>query len=62
MGVQEYGRRESKIIRFDVSFGIKINNGNVGDFVPSEFKIKEMDMFGAAYYGGTWKGIRFIKE
>lgn len=62
MGVQEYGRRESKIIRFDVSFGIKINNGNVGGFVPSEFKIKEMDMFGAAYYGGTWKGIRFIKE
>lgn len=63
MGVQEYGRRESKSVRFDRSFGFTINNNKgVGGFVPSEFKIKDLDVFGAAYYNGQWKGVRFINK
>lgn len=60
MGVKEYGRRES--IRFDRSFGFTLNNKGVSGFVPSEFKIKDLDIFGAAYYNGTWKGVRFINK
>ncbi len=58
-GVQEYGKRESKSVRFDQSFGFSFINGAVGGFVPTEFKIKEIDCFGAAYYNGQWRGIRF---
>jgi len=61
IGVKEYTNRSSKTIRFDQSFGIMINNGSVGGFVPTEFKIKDLDMFGACYYNKQWKGVRFVK-
>ncbi len=60
MGVQEYGRQSGKSVRFDRSFGFNINNGKVSGFTPTEFKIKSIDAFGAAYYDGQWRGVRFI--
>jgi len=62
MGVKEYSKRESKSIRFDQSFGFNFNNGSVSGFTPTEFKIKDLDVFGAAYYNGQWKGVRFINN
>lgn len=61
MGVKEYGRRSSKTVRFDSSFGFTINNFSVSGFLPSEFDIHDIDAFGAAYYNGRWKGVRFTK-
>lgn len=61
-GVKEYTNTNSKTIRFSQSFGINVINGVVTGFIPNEFKIKEIDCFGAAYYSGAWKGIRFISE
>lgn len=61
IGVKEYTNRSSKTIRFDQSFGVTFNNGSVGGFVPTEFKIEDLDMFGACYYNKQWKGVRFVK-
>lgn len=61
MGVKEYGRSSSKTVRFDRSFGFSINNLSVSGFLPSEFDIHDIDVFGAAYYNGKWKGVRFTK-
>ncbi|GAB6009686.1 hypothetical protein [Dysgonomonas reticulitermitis] len=62
IGVKEYaGKSETKSVRFDQSFGFNFLNGAVSGFVPTEFKIKEIDCFGAAYYGGVWKGVRLYK-
>lgn len=61
MGVKEYENQESKTIRFDRSFGFNFNNGIVSGFTPTEFIIKDLDMFAACYFNGTWKGIRFTK-
>ncbi|NDV82448.1 hypothetical protein D0T87_10720 [Bacteroides sp. 51] len=61
IGVQEYTNKSSKTVRFDRSFGINFNNGSVSGFIPTEFKIKDLDMFGACYYNKQWKGVRFVK-
>ena len=61
MGGKEYGRRSSKVVRFNRSFGFTINNFSVSGFLPSEFDIHDFDVFGAAYYNGRWKGVRFTK-
>ena len=58
-GVKEYTNVESKTIRFDQSFGFSYYNGFVTSFLPTQFKIKAVDMFGAVYDSNTWKGIRF---
>jgi hypothetical protein len=64
-GVEEYGRGKIKTIRFDQSFGIsvKIAGGStaVTPFLPSSYTINDIDMFGAAYFEGTWRGVRFYK-
>jgi len=62
VGVQEYSSRKSKSVIFDRSFGLNFYNGAVSGFLPTEFDIKKLDMFGAAYYDGKWLGIRFITE
>lgn len=63
MGVKEYGKTSSEVVRFDQSFGFSLNflNGKAGlkGFLPTEFNIKDLDAFGVAKYNGTWKGIRF---
>jgi hypothetical protein len=61
IGVKEYGRGSHKTVRFDQSCGFNLNNFAVTGFLPSEFKIKEIDAFGAAYYNNRWKGVRFYK-
>lgn len=61
MGVKEYGKRSSKTVRFDQSFGFTINNGATSGFLPSKFDITDIDAFGAAYYDGGWKGVRIAK-
>lgn len=61
MGVKEYGRGSSKTVRFDRSFGFSINNFSVSGFLPTEFDIDDIDAFGAAYYEGSWRGVRFVK-
>lgn len=61
MGVQEYSSVKDKTVRFDQSFGFRFGNGSgIQPFLPSEFKISEIDAFGAAYYNGQWKGVRFV--
>ena len=62
MGVKEYNGKDTKVIRFDRSGGFKFSNGKVSGFVPSEFKIEEIDFFGAAYYDGKWRGVRFYSK
>lgn len=61
MGVKEYSNRSSKTVRFDRSFGFTLNNFAVTGFLPSEFDISDIDAFGAAYYSGSWRGVRFTK-
>lgn len=64
MGVKEYGKGSSKTVRFDQSFGFSINGLSLKDFqgfLPSKFSIEDIDAFGAAYYNGTWKGVRIKK-
>lgn len=61
LGVKEYENRASKTIRFDCSVGFNFNNGVVSGFIPTEFIIEDLDMFGACYFNGVWKGIRFTK-
>lgn len=58
-GVKEYINIESKTIRFDQSFGFSYYNGYVTGYLPTEFKINAIDMFGAVYDSNKWKGIRF---
>lgn len=51
-------------VRFDQSFGFSTNGLSLKDFqgfLPSKFSIEDIDAFGAAYYNGTWKGIRIKK-
>lgn len=60
MGVMEYNSTSSKTVRFDRSFGFSFNNGSVKGFLPSEFKIENIDAFGAALYRGQWRGVRFV--
>ena len=64
-GVEEYGRGKIKTVRFDQSFGIsvKIAGGStaVTPFLPSSYSIDDIDMFGAAYFEGTWRGVGFYK-
>ena len=61
-GVCEYVNCNSKSVIFDRSFGFSFVNGSVSGFLPSEFDIKKLDMFGAAYYDKQWRGIRFYKN
>lgn len=59
-GVREYSNCKSKSVIFDRSFGFTFINSIIPDgFLPSEFDIKKLDVFGAAYYDNQWKGIRF---
>ena len=58
---EPYNSVSSKTIRFDQSFGFSFNNGKVKGFLPSEFKIENIDAFGAALYRGQWRGVRFVK-
>ena len=58
-GVREYSNCKSKSVILDRSFGLNITNIGISGFLPSEFDIKKLDVFGAAYYDKQWKGIRF---
>lgn len=61
-GVKEYTNCKSKSVIFDRSFGFSFSNvGGVSGFLPSEFDIKKLDVFGAAYYDRQWRGVRFYK-
>lgn len=61
-GVKEYNNCKSKSVIFDRSFGFTFsNNGGLSGFLPSEFDIKKLDVFGAAYYDRQWRGVRFYK-
>ena len=60
-GVKEYTNCKSKSVIFDRSFGFSILNGSVSGFLPSDFDIKKLDVFGAAYYDKQWRGVRFYK-
>lgn len=61
-GVKEYTNCKSRSVIFDRSFGFSFSNvGGVSGFLPSEFDIKKLDVFGAAYYDRQWRGVRFYK-
>ncbi|MDR0558655.1 MAG: hypothetical protein LBG92_00655 [Prevotellaceae bacterium] len=63
---ENYGRTKGRTIRFDQSFGFTflhtlgnaLSLGSLYSFLPSSYKIEEIDVFGAAKYGGNWKGVR----
>lgn len=60
-GVREYSTCKSKSVIFDRAFGFSILKGGVSGFLPSDFDIKKLDVFGAAYYDKQWRGVRFYK-
>ena len=61
-GVKEYTNCKSKSVIFDRSFGFSFTNaGGITGFLPSEFDINKLDVFGAAYYDNQWRGVRFYK-
>jgi hypothetical protein len=49
----------------DQSFGITIGilNGkfSFGPYLPTTFEVKDIDMFGAAFFEGYWRGVGFYK-
>ncbi len=60
-GVKEYGPGKHKTVRFDTSYGFYLNsNGTILPMLISSFNIEQLDVFAAAYYKNTWKGIRFV--
>lgn len=61
-GVKEYINLNSKSVIFDRSFGVAFIGCIPAPYTPSDFDIKKIDVFGAAFYEGQWKGIRFIHE
>ncbi len=60
-GVKEYTNISSRDILFGRSFGCRIGGGTPW-YTPNKFELVEATVFGAAYYNGTWKGVRIIKE
>lgn len=58
-GVKEYVSCKSKSVIFDRSFGIAFLGAIPVPYTPSDFNIKYIDAFGAAYYDNKWMGIRF---
>ncbi len=58
-GVVEYDNKKSKSVIFDRSFGIAFYGTVPVPYTPSDFKINNIDAFGAAYYNNKWLGIRF---
>jgi hypothetical protein len=64
-GVEEFGSGDSKVIRFNRSggFSIGIVNGNysVSKYKPMSFNLLDIDVFGAAYFEGHWRGVRMYK-
>lgn len=61
MGVKEYGPMKSKSVIFDRSFGFYCYGKVPVPYTPSDFKIKSIDAFGAAFYRGRWYGVRFYQ-
>ncbi len=62
-GIQSYGARESKTVRFSQAGGFSISVGGapVG-YLPETFTIENTRIFGAVKFNGVWKGIRFYKN
>lgn len=60
-GVKEYNNRKSKSVIFDRSYGASIKYKHISGFLPTEFDIEAIDVFGAAYYDGEWRGVRFYE-
>lgn len=61
-GVKEYPNLASKTVRFDFSVGFYWNN-SLKIPIPmqiSSFNIESIDAFGAVFYKGAWKGVRFV--
>ncbi len=61
-GVKEFSDLKSKSIIFDRSFGFNISGKTITGFLPSEFDIKGIDAFGAAYYDNRWLGVRITTK
>ena len=63
MGIQAFGARESKTIRFSQSGGVSISlGGKIVGYIPERFSITQAQVFGAVKYNGKWKGIRFTHK
>jgi hypothetical protein len=63
-GVKDFPKGSGHTVRFDRSFGFTLNilNPSISSYLPSTFDIEHVDMFGAAYYGGQWRGVRFYSK
>jgi hypothetical protein len=54
------GPIESKTIRFSQSGGFSLSfKGAVYGYIPEFFDMSNFKIFGAAYYNGKWRGVRF---
>lgn len=58
-GIKEYSHKKSKSVIFDRSFGVSFIGFVPVPYTPSDFDIKSIDAFGAAYYDNKWLGVRF---
>lgn len=59
-GVESYGSRKSKTVRFSQSAGATfIVGGGIIGYIPEEFDLKDFSMFGAVKKDGEWRGVRF---
>jgi hypothetical protein len=58
-GIKEYSHKKSKSVIFDRSFGVSFIGVVPVPYTPSDFDIKSIDAFGAAYYDNKWLGVRF---
>lgn len=58
-GVVEYDNKKSKSVIFDRSFGVAFYGSVPVPYTPSDFDIRNIDAFGAAYFNNKWLGIRF---
>ncbi len=63
-GIVSYGRSQSKTIYFSQSAGFTVSWGSsagvsAGGYIPVQYTIENVKIFGAVKWNGIWRGVRF---
>ena len=62
-GIQSYGKKKSKTVRFSQSGGITFYMGVIPiGYLPENFNLKDFSIFGACKVNNVWKGVRFTND